>query len=42
MLFAVRLAEEEPELNIFQRIIAFFKNLFEKIGLFFSSLFPKV
>ncbi len=35
-------AEEEPELNIFQKIIAFFKNLFEKIGLFFSSLFPKV
>lgn len=35
-------AKEEPELNIFQKIIAFFKKLFEKIGLFFSSLFPKV
>ena len=34
--------EEEAELNLFQRIIAFFVNLFEKIRLFFSSLFPKV
>jgi hypothetical protein len=34
---------EEPaeELNIFQKIIAFFKNLFETIRNFFTSLLPK-
>lgn len=33
---------DESGMNIFQRVIAFFKNFFAKIALFFSSLFPKV
>jgi hypothetical protein len=34
--------EDEPELNFFQRIAAFFSNLVERICVFFASLSPKV